>query len=843
MKRKQWKKIGTLILFLALAAFALSGCSGSDGSAGATGVQGPAGPAGPQGPAGQVVVNPETLSAAELSALTLKGEITSVTIASAPVVNFFITDANGNGITGLGTKNTAAIPSLNNLRFAIAKLVPGVNGSPDKWVSYIVTSTATPPVASRPSTDSTGTIVDHGDGTYTYTFYRDLATIKDTAGVTDVTYEPALTHRLAIQISGTVPGAPAAFSNPINLIKDFVPAGGAVVAQREITTTAACNSCHGAIGTTTPHGGRVDARYCVVCHTDQRKIGRTNVASVGGVFAVDARGYMLDGEVVGDMPIMIHKIHMGSSLVKTGAGYNYAGGAADFNFPLMAYPQDRTNCRKCHTASAAAPQGDNWKNKPSRMACGACHDGIDWATGTGTTVNGATTGHIGGRATSDALCTICHTAVDIDAIYHVTDNATPNNPNVPTGAVNFTYEISSVTVSASDQPVVKFRILKNGTAVTFNAYAAGAALLTGFSGSPSFLVAYADGTDTTVDYNNKGKTAAQPATVSITNAWNGTQGTLSVPDVDGYYTATLDGSANAARFPVGAKLRAVALQGYFTQTAGTGGIAANTARHTVSVIKNVTGDVARREVVDSAKCGQCHEWFEGHGGNRVYTVAVCVTCHNPNLSTSGRAANIANMSASNVASITADGYAAAVATDVLNFPEASNNMKEMIHGIHASALRTNQYRFVRDRGTSGVYYYNWGHVVYPSILNKCETCHKPGTYGSVPSGALATTNVTTGVSGATWSWSTGSVTGGEAAVADVATARGGAALPGANNLVISPFAGACVFCHDSAAARSHMAANGGQLNVARSVYTAGTEQCAICHGPGRSADAAAAHVK
>jgi len=83
MKRKQWKKIGTLILFLALAAFALSGCSGSDGSAGATGVQGPAGPAGPQGPAGQVVVNPETLSAAELSALTLKGEITSVTIASA----------------------------------------------------------------------------------------------------------------------------------------------------------------------------------------------------------------------------------------------------------------------------------------------------------------------------------------------------------------------------------------------------------------------------------------------------------------------------------------------------------------------------------------------------------------------------------------------------------------------------------------------------------------------------------------------------------------------------------------------------------------------------------------
>ena len=35
-------------------------------------------------------------------------------------------------------------------------------------------------------------------------------------------------------------------------------------------------------------------------------------------------------------------------------------------------------------------------------------------------------------------------------------------------------------------------------------------------------------------------------------------------------------------------------------------------------------------------CLECHEIFEGHGGNRVSNAQVCVMCHNPNLSSSGR---------------------------------------------------------------------------------------------------------------------------------------------------------------------------------------------------------------
>jgi hypothetical protein len=65
------------------------------------------------------------------------------------------------------------------------------------------------------------------------------------------------------------------------------------------------------------------------------------------------------------------------------------------------------------------------------------------------------------------------------------------------------------------------------------------------------------------------------------------------PDASGYYTATLLGTG-AKKFPVGAKMRAVALQGYFTQ------VSPAAARHDFG--QEVTGDAVRRKVVDADKC-------------------------------------------------------------------------------------------------------------------------------------------------------------------------------------------------------------------------------------------------
>ncbi len=101
------------------------------------------------------------------------------------MVTFQVTDASGHGIKGLGFTSqnaTAMYPGLANLAFAIAKLVPGTNGSPSKWVSYIVTTSPTKTAGetpTRPTTDNIGTLVDNGDGTYKYTFYRDITKVKD----------------------------------------------------------------------------------------------------------------------------------------------------------------------------------------------------------------------------------------------------------------------------------------------------------------------------------------------------------------------------------------------------------------------------------------------------------------------------------------------------------------------------------------------------------------------------------------------------------------------------------------------------------------------------------------
>lgn len=76
-------------------------------------------------------------------------------------------------------------------------------------------------------------------------------------------------------------------------------------------------------------------------------------------------------------------------------------------------------------------------------------------------------------------------------------------------------------------------------------------------------------------------------------------------------------------------MRAVALQGYFTQ------VSPAAARHAISVVKEVTGDAVRRKIVDPEKCSNWHEWFEGRGGNRVYRTQVCVVCRVPGLAASG----------------------------------------------------------------------------------------------------------------------------------------------------------------------------------------------------------------
>lgn len=884
MRSKDWKKLSVILLVLAAFTLALVGCSGDDGANGINGAPGAPGINGAPGAPGKdanAVTVASALTAEQAAELSFQGSITGVTIASPPVVKFTVTDANGKGITGLGVTTrsaTTGLVSYPNLGFTIAKLVPGTAGTPEQWVNYIVTTmpytntsgVAVPAAATRPTTDTNGTLVDNGDGSYTYTFARDIAKTKDVAGVTDVTYEPTLTHRLVVQVGGTVrgtytntadgsdSGVPRVYyKNPVNMIYDFIPATGAKVGatdlQREIVTIDKCNDCHGKLAF---HGGgsRVETKYCVLCHNDQRKIGRTEATTTATGYSGST--YMIGGKAAGDFTTMVHQIHMGTRLAKT--GYNYANVLYnDFNYAAV---QDQGLCRKCHEKDAAAAQGDNWKEKPSRKACGACHDGIDWATGSGSTIADrlaqmsaaagtaiAKSGHVGRAQTSDATCYLCHDSLSIE-IYHLQENKTTHNPTVAAGLKNFTYEIKSAAVDATTNAVtVVFKISADGTPVTFvPAAATVTAPLAGFTGGPSFLLAYAmsqDGITTPADYNNLGQNAAQPISVSIANLLStnlaATVGTMSATaDASGYYTATIVGPSKV--FPVGAKLRSVSLQGYFTQSAG-GSVTVATPRHTISVVKAVTGDTVRRAVVDPAKCGKCHEWFEGHGGNRVYETQVCVVCHVPNLSSSGRGIADAALTAyvfndADTAILTRWGFNKTLANAALNFPEATNNFKDMIHGIHAGKDRTDPLHFTRDRLPGAIMPFDVYKVGFPGILDNCQTCHLPNTttvgYNVVPATALWTNNKTT--------------TGADTTTAIAKAARVGSVnagtFPNATDRVTSPFTAACVSCHDSAAAKSHMQLNNGQIDILRSsIPTAPAEACAVCHGAGKEFDPVKVH--
>ncbi len=74
---------------------------------------------------------------------------------------------------------------------------------------------------------------------------------------------------------------------PVDVIYDFVPATGAAPAasaNRKMVANANCESCHSTLGglpggdgsSLDFHGGsRNNIEYCVICHTDQRRYGRT----------------------------------------------------------------------------------------------------------------------------------------------------------------------------------------------------------------------------------------------------------------------------------------------------------------------------------------------------------------------------------------------------------------------------------------------------------------------------------------------------------------------------------------------------------------------------------------
>ncbi|MFO0725393.1 MAG: OmcA/MtrC family decaheme c-type cytochrome [Myxococcota bacterium] len=789
----------------------LPGTNGSTGTPGATGATGSTGATGVTGATGPSSVDVFNIHA-ELPEL-LAVQLINLDIGDAtrsPVVTFRVTDGIGRGAVGLTAGSTG------HLRFGIAKLTPAVpgnqtgvahSGDPSYWTNYITSR-------GNPTLERTGRLVDNKDGTYVYTF---TTTVAANAG-----YVANYTHRLGIQVSGTLSGettlTPVGIAPPVNFTYDFVPDGSAVTDTRDIVDVRNCNQCHGKLAV---HGNnRFETKFCGLCHNPSLR---------------DANGNSVD------LKVFIHKIHYSANLpsVRAGAPYMLAGE----NYSDTTLPLEVRNCRKCHNGDANAdhptPQGNDWKSVPSREACGACHDNINW-----TLTPPDANSHFGGPQPDNTLCVVCHginTGLAPIEKMHLTDYPTPHNPFIPFGLTVFNYALRSATVDGSGHPVVTFKITRDdllgGGPQAMDL--SGTTLPAGVTGGPSFLLAYAspqEGNDHPTEYNQLGRAAAQPISVTLASLRAGTSGTITASTTPGWYIATFSGS-NA--FPAGSEMRAVALQGYFSENpANDSPDRGVVARHTPSVITAVRGDRTRRVVVDNAKCAGCHEQLEAHGGNRVANTAVCVVCHNPNLSSSGRGADPAAIQnfANNIGSPSAEAHEAAVSlladfgADPLAYPEDGQSFKDLVHGIHSSAVRSTPFTFVRDRGTSGVYGFNWSDVTYPNVDGNCLSCHAANTYklAGIPAAALPTT-------ARTQSANVPEIR------SDIVAAR--AALPNASDLVNSPQAGSCLGCHNAPLDVAHMEQNGGTVRFPRAAYDASNdvETCVLCHGDGRIEDVDLAH--
>ncbi|MCM2311813.1 MAG: OmcA/MtrC family decaheme c-type cytochrome [Steroidobacteraceae bacterium] len=657
----------------------------------------------------------------------------SLSAAPAPVVEFTVKTAHGGPALGLAPAVT---------RFMVSKLVaePG-NRVPSRWQSYVNRSVA--PVAGSPAvlasaiqanteTAAAARWTELGSGKYRYTYAVDLDAV--TAPIA-VAYEPALTHRVGLEIRMSGAAEELAPDNPV---KDFVPNGGAGTGAKLIAATANCADCHVRFDL---HGGpRRTNEYCVTCH---------NPATVDPE----------TGEDLG-MAYMAHSIHLGEARAVPFKVWGFGG---EFDFSEVTYPQSVLFCESCHTQSAAAPDGDAWKLNSSAAACGACHvEGLQKSGPSAATGRYAYSYQHSAfdYLAPDGVCGDCHradgAAGDILAVHR-------QGPRLQKElGEQFVFQVLSVTnVGLGKVPSIRFKVAKpDGTPYNLatdpafqisgaslnlyfawdakdvsNADAATGKMPAGERGAPyrmriadikAYAVRNADGS-----YTTDLKTAAVPAGIALT-----VNPSSALVVMDGHPMVMVDGVAQQAR--------ARNAVGYF----GT----------------------PRARLVSEAKCNACHEQLQLHGGNRNGDPQGCLACHN----SSGAYGDDADIA-------------------------GSIAMGAMIHNIHAGKMPL------------------FSGVTYPQSLANCEACHLPGTYNVARTEALP-----------------------------ISTGPGADVTLYTDDTWSSATAGTCGTCHDSSAARAHMAQHGGVFGVAGGktlTPSSSSEACAVCHGPGRPEDTATVHAE
>lgn len=914
MERRPHMRLGAMVAAGALA-FALIGCKGDTGPAGANGINGTNGTNGTNGnngtPGASIApINAGQLTTAQWAALKLQGQVMNVDMSTGtPSVTFLVTDQSGNGIAGLGGQ--IADGSTNHMQFAVAKLMPGdaTSGAPSRWVDYLFVEPTTPVKLSQmpePEVADATSLKDNLDGSYTYTFKLNISKAKDLAAsatvpagsditdLDDLTYDTAKVHRLLIMVGGAPSSSnPTAVpvGKPLNLIYDFLPSAPnaklpAGTDTRTVVDVASCNNCHTTLSMHADYMAPLqDTRACVVCHTDQMKFGSAEANTGTGTLlhnGLYGNSMKIDGRAVSVFTNLVHKIHMGDQLSLQSYAF--------FGTPMNSteYPQDVRNCTACHTnqpassathtvMAAQTPNGDAWMSNPSRLACGACHDDVNFVTGANHGPNAL-------AQSDDHSCAGCHGPAD-NQLAHVPfyvsgTSRTASNPDSAKllGAHVVEWAINKVTLDANFHPTMTFQVLVDGQAVALNAQptagSTSTAMIPGFVGGPTvyFNAALPQDGLASSDYNYRGSSAltnfwAQVANVSVAGSTTKVVPGSFTDNGDKTYTVVMTsvtlpanttmlngclGASFAVQTDLGKVTHVTIVPASgdpwdFTYNASnnTGGLAVPTRwvqkdADPFTTTGTSTGtSMVRRAILKQDACLGCHQnlgFFTAsnfHSGNR-NDANSCVACHNT------------TRSSSNGDSI---------------------NAKNWMHGIHSNAFRT--YAYTPDAPSSG----SWN-IEYPGILNNCETCHVPGAvdYSNADSqaqvGGMLWDTITQAyvatkiaplapaapgapvlpVTGYQSPFLTAANPGGTSIVANLTTGANnyGVTQATGGTAVVSPITAACTGCHDSQSAVAHMRQNGGVVYATRTNTLVNgnlvsNEQCLVCHGNGKIFAVATVH--
>ncbi len=473
-----------------------------------------------------------------------------------------ITDPAGLPLDMAGVSTPGAV----SMSFIAAYIPAGQS----QYVSYTTTTLKATlnnnPAQIQAANDSGGTFKTNAVGDYTYTFKT-----KAPAG-----FDASATHAIGVSARRTLT---AFLEDPEwhevgNDVFNFVPNGSAVKVVRSVVSTDACNNCHSPMF---GHGGsRVKVELCILCHTPQT--------------------INPDTQLTQDMPVLIHKIHMGANLpsVKAGTPYRIWHRGAWSDFSDVVFPGDVRNCTTCHAAGPA--QADNWKTKPNRAVCGSCHDDVNFDTG----VN-----HANYPVFDDKECANCHDSTpawDLDASIpgaHVV----PANSSIPKGIVTNILSVTRTTPGSS--PTVTFSVLdKAGNPVDISKI--------------SRIRLYLAGPNTDYQTGSGGIRVNEDPSKT--------------PGNQGVFTYTMTN-----KIPVAAQgSYTISLEAYNTVTLYPGTTIATTTNDAAKPVQfyfSVDGSkvAPRRQVVSNDKCAACHQDLKFvHGGYRADTQE-CVICHNPSL--------------------------------------------------------------------------------------------------------------------------------------------------------------------------------------------------------------------